>query len=75
MGGNIASMQPYTHLRPVHEMPARERLAEAVLIAEVVTLARKRARASLLGEMLGLRRGHSHKFGVGTGREVVDTHT
>jgi integrase len=29
---NIATTQRYTHLRPVHEIPAHERLAEAVPI-------------------------------------------
>jgi integrase len=40
---NIATTQRYTHLRPMHEIPAHERLAEAVPIADLVTLARKRA--------------------------------
>ena len=33
----------YTHLRPVHEIPAHERLADAVPIADLVTAPRKRA--------------------------------
>jgi hypothetical protein len=40
---NIATTQRCTHLRPVHEIPAHERLAEAVPIADLVTGARKRA--------------------------------
>ena len=40
---NIATTQRYTHLRPVHEIPAHERLADAVPIADLVTAARKRA--------------------------------
>ena len=34
---NIATTQRYTHLRPVHEIPAHERLADAVPIADLVT--------------------------------------
>src|SRR5215213_3400114 len=41
--GNIATTQRYTHLRPVHEIPAHERLADAVPIADLVTASRKRA--------------------------------
>jgi integrase len=40
---DLASTQRYTHLRPVHEIPAHERLAQAVPIADLVTAARKRA--------------------------------
>jgi integrase len=40
---NIATTQRYTHLRPVHEIPAHERLADAVPIADLVTVARKRS--------------------------------
>ena len=40
---NIATTQRYTHLRPVHEIPAHERLADAVPIADLVTASRKRA--------------------------------
>ena len=40
---NIATTQRYTHLRPVHEIPAHERLADAVPIADLVTATRKRA--------------------------------
>jgi hypothetical protein len=36
-------MGRYTHLRPVHEIPAHERLADAVPIADRVTATRKRA--------------------------------
>jgi integrase len=40
---NIATTQRYTHLKPVHEIPAHERLADAVPIADLVTASRKRA--------------------------------
>jgi integrase len=40
---DIATTQRYTHLRPVHEIPAHERLADAVPIADLVTVSRKRA--------------------------------
>jgi integrase len=40
---NIATTQRYTHLRPIHEIPAHERLADAVPIADLVTATRKRA--------------------------------
>ena len=39
----IASTQKYTHLRPVHEISAHERLADAVPLADLVTARRKRA--------------------------------
>lgn len=39
----IASTQKYTHLRPVHEIPAHERLAGAMPLADLVTARRKRA--------------------------------
>ena len=69
---NIATAQRYTHLRPVHEIPAPERLAEAVPIAGLVTAARKRASGKPAGKNDGTRTGHSHKFDVGTGSDVVD---
>lgn len=34
---NITTTQRYTHLRPLHEFPAHERLAGAVPIADLVT--------------------------------------
>lgn len=40
---DLATTQRYTHLRPVHEIPAHERLANAVPIADLVTAPRKRA--------------------------------
>ncbi|MGH9162395.1 MAG: tyrosine-type recombinase/integrase, partial [Vicinamibacteraceae bacterium] len=40
---NITTTQRYTHLRPLHELPAHERLAGAVPIADLVTASRKRA--------------------------------
>ncbi len=39
----IASTQKYTHLRPVHEIPAHERLAEGMPLADLVMARRKRA--------------------------------
>jgi hypothetical protein len=41
---NIATTQRYTHLRPVHEIPGHERLADAVSITDLVTATRKRIR-------------------------------
>ena len=40
---NIATTQRYTQLKPLHEIPAHERLADAMLIADLVTAPRKRA--------------------------------
>jgi integrase-like protein len=54
---NIATTQRYTHLRPVHEIPAHERLAEAVPIADLVTLARKRASGKPVGKNVGTQTG------------------
>ena len=54
---NIATTQRYTHLRPVHEIPAHERLAEAVPIADLVTLARKRASGKPVGKDVGTQTG------------------
>jgi hypothetical protein len=53
---NIATTQRdthYTHLRPVHEIPAHERLADAVPIADLVTAARKRASGKAAGKNAG----------------------
>jgi hypothetical protein len=50
---NIATTQRHTHLRPVHEIPAHERLAEAVPIADLVTVARKRASNTPVGKSVG----------------------
>jgi integrase len=50
---NSATTQRYTHLRPVHEIPAHERLAEAVPIADLVTVARKRASNKPVGKNVG----------------------
>jgi hypothetical protein len=57
---SIATTQWYAHLRPLHEIPVHERLAEAAPIADLVTLAHKRASGKPVGNMLGLRRAHSH---------------
>ena len=46
---DIATTQRYTHLRPVHEIPAHERLADAVPIADLVTATRKRAPRTRVG--------------------------
>jgi integrase len=40
---HIATTQKYTHLRPMHEIPAHERLSDAVPIADLVTASRTRA--------------------------------
>jgi hypothetical protein len=58
---NIATTQRYTHLKPVHEIPAHERLADAVPIADLVTASRKRAVGRVMGRMMGLSRGHLKK--------------
>ena len=50
---NIATTQRYTHLRPIHEIPAHERLAEAVPIADLVTAPRKRASNKSVGTFVG----------------------
>ena len=50
---NIATTQRYTHLRPVHEIPAHERLADAVPIADLVTAPRKRASGKGAGKNAG----------------------
>jgi Phage integrase family len=71
---NIATTQRYTHLRPMHEIPAHERLAEAVPIADLVRWRANGQAGSLLGNMLGLRQGHSHDCHVGTGHRS-STHT
>ena len=54
---NIATTQRYTHLRPVHEIPAHERLADAVPIADLVTVSRKRASGKGVGKNDGTRPG------------------
>src|SRR6185436_85180 len=59
---NIATTQRYTHLRPVHEIPAHERLADAVPIADLVTVARKRASGKGVGKMMGHSREHLDKL-------------
>jgi hypothetical protein len=50
---DIATTQRYTHLRPVHEIPAHERLADAVPIADLVTASRKRASGKAVGKNVG----------------------
>jgi hypothetical protein len=54
---NIATTQRYTHLRPLHEIPAHERLADAVPIADLVTLARRRAGGKPDGKSDGTHSG------------------
>jgi integrase len=71
---NIATTQRYTHLRPVHEIPAHERLADAVPIADLVTAARKRASGKPVGKNAGTQTSQSHKFDVGTASDLVDKH-
>jgi hypothetical protein len=50
MGGRHRDDGRDTLPRPVHEIPTHERLAEAVPIADLVTVARKRA-ASTFGRL------------------------
>ena len=69
---NIATTQRYTHLRPVHEIPAHERLADAVPIADLVTATRKRASGKPVGKNAGTEIGHSQKSTVETESAVVN---
>ena len=71
---NIATTQRYTHLRPVHEIPAHERLADAVPIADLVTATRKRASGKAAGKNAGTETGHSQKIDVETDSAVVGKH-
>ena len=71
---NIATTQRYTHFRPVHEIPAHGRLADAVPIAGLVTAARKRASGKPVGKNVGTEKGHSHHLNVGTESAVYDNH-
>jgi integrase-like protein len=69
---DIATTQRYTYLRPVHEIPAHERLAAAVPIADLVTDPRRARAISLSGKVSGLsptqigklqqRQGHFDKL-------------
>jgi integrase len=64
---NIATTQRYTHLRPVHEIPAHERLADAVPIADLVTVARKRASGRGVGKSDGTLPGTLGETSTKTG--------
>ena len=64
---NIATTQRYTHLRPVHEIPAHERLADAVPIADLVTVARKRASGKGVGKIDGTLPGTRGETSTKTG--------
>ena len=72
---NIATTQRYTHLRPVHEIPAHERLAEAVPIADLVTLARKRASGTPVGKDTGTQTGPLAQIPMLGQGERTSTHT
>ena len=50
---NIATTQKYTHLRPMHEIPAHERLADAMPISDLVMVPRKRAAGKGVGKSVG----------------------
>ena len=71
---NIATTQRYTHLRPVHEIPAHERLADAVPIADLVTATRKRASGKPAGKNAGTETGHSPNADVEFGSASVGKH-
>ena len=71
--GTSRPRRRYTHLRPIHEIPANERLAEAVPIADLVTAARKRASGKPAGKNAGTETGHS-QLNVGTESTVDDKH-
>ena len=53
MHRDIATTQRYTHLRPIHEIPAHERLATAMPIADLVMDPRRRARNKAVGKSVG----------------------
>jgi hypothetical protein len=72
---NIATTQRYTHLRPVHEIPAHERLAEAVPIADLVTLARKRASGKPVGKDVGTQTGPLEQISMLGQGERTSTNT
>jgi hypothetical protein len=70
---NIATTQKYTHLRPMHEIPAHERLADAMPISDLVMVRRRHARpVRVSGKVSGLlstrmkkhreKRGHLAKL-------------
>jgi integrase len=63
---DIATTQRYTHLRPVHEIPAHERLADAVPIADLVTVSRKRASGKGVGKNDGTHSGSFEETPVKT---------
>ena len=71
---NIATTQRYTHLRPVHEIPAHERLADAVPIADLVTATRKRASGKPAGKNAGTETGHSQNAHVESDSASVGKH-
>jgi integrase len=50
---DIATTQRYTQLRPVHEIPALERLAAAVPISDLVMDPRRRASNKPVGKSVG----------------------
>ena len=50
---NIATTQKYTHLRPMHEIPAHERLADAMPSSDLVMVPRKRAASKPVGKSVG----------------------
>ena len=64
---NIATTERYTHLRQVHEIPAHERLAEAVPIADLVTAPRKRAAGKPDGRSDGTHSGPDEETSAKTG--------
>ncbi len=66
---NIATTQRYTHLRPAHEIPAHERLADAVPIADLVTIARKRAGGKPDGKSDGTHSGTDEEAPAKTGTD------
>jgi hypothetical protein len=69
---NIAPTQKYTHLRPTHEMPAHECLADAMPSSDLVMVPRKRAAGKPVGKSVGTlsdtdgklreKRGHPAKL-------------
>jgi integrase len=66
---DIATTQRYTHLRPVHEIPAHERLADAVPIADLVTMSRKRASGKGDGKNDGTHSGPLEETPAKTGTD------
>ena len=49
----MAATRKYPHLRPMHEIPAHERLADAMPISDLVMVRRRRAAGKPVGKSVG----------------------